>query len=162
MKFQSWKHPSKKRLGVVQASQEASAKRQAQIKEAESFLRWFRGFGFDAQPVFWLQNWKEDAIYHFRVFLSAVTIILVFLFGSFLSTQQSRLFAITSTSSATNNKASKESPKWLVTRARSRWKKNNYNWLRNYDNWRAEGQVKFWVRELPNLVDFALPYVLLG
>ena len=83
MKFQSWKHPSKKRLGVVQASQEASAKRQAQIKEAESFLRWFRGFGFDAQPVFWLQNWKEDAIYHFRVFLSAVTIILVFLFGSF-------------------------------------------------------------------------------
>ncbi len=48
IKFQFWKHPSKQRLGVVQASQEASAKRQAQIKEAESFLRWFRGFGFDA------------------------------------------------------------------------------------------------------------------
>ena len=47
IKFQFWKHPSKQRLGVVQASQEASAKRQAQIKEAESFLR-FRGFGFDA------------------------------------------------------------------------------------------------------------------
>ena len=44
MKFQSWKRPSKQRLGVVQASQEASAKRQAQIKEAESFLRWSRGF----------------------------------------------------------------------------------------------------------------------
>ena len=77
MKFQSWKRPSKQRLGVVQASQEASAKRQAQIKEAESFLRWSRGFSTS------LQNWKEDAIYHFRVFLSAVIIILVFLFGSF-------------------------------------------------------------------------------
>jgi len=69
---------------VVQASQEASAKRQAQIKEAESFLRWFRGFGFDAQPVFDFKTEKKmQLIYHFRVFLGAVTIILVFLFGSF-------------------------------------------------------------------------------
>ena len=81
MKFQSWKHPSKQRLGVVQASQEASAKRQAQIKEAESFLQWSRGFGFDAQPVFDLKL-KRRCNLSFSFFLSAVTIILAFLFGS--------------------------------------------------------------------------------
>lgn len=111
-------------------------------------------------------DFKTEKKMQFIIFGFFWVLSLSFLFSCLVlflkSTQQSRLFAITSTSSATSKKASKESPKGLVTRARSRWKKNNYNWLRNYDNWRAEGQVKFWVRELPNLVDFALPYVLLG
>ena len=56
-----------------------------------------------------------------------------------------------------------------MTRARSRWKKSNYNWLRNYKTWRAEGQLKNFrcvrVREHPSLAHelwFCRAYVLLG